>query len=144
MKTITKITFFSTTSFLGLGRGSYRFIAKCRAGFLTCSEAREFENELYEQNPECLMTAYKPGALQTIEFKPAGSDHWLTVFARVGKRVKLIDEAILRTLTVGTINTYWLKTELYNPRQYAFVNATTWASLAYVQNTPIVPVEKAA
>jgi hypothetical protein len=144
MKTITSIKRFPTTNFIGTGRGAYRFIVKCQAGFLICSEAREFDNEYYERNPECLMTGHKPGAVQTIQFRPEGSDYWLTIFAKAGKKIKLIDEAILRVLTVGTINTYWIKTELYCQRQYAIVNAKTWADLAYVKNTEIKAAEKAA
>jgi len=144
MKTITNIKRIPTTDFIGTGRGSYRFIAKCRAGFLSCNDARDFDNEYYERNPETLMTAYKPGAVQTIQFRPEGSEHWLTIFARVGKKIKLIDEAILRALTVGTINTYWIKTELYNLQQYAAVNAKTWSDRAFVQNTEIKAAEKAA
>jgi hypothetical protein len=35
-----------------------------------------------------------------------GGQHWLTVFARKGKKVVVIDEEILKGLTVGTINSY--------------------------------------
>ncbi len=144
MKTIINSNRIPTTDFIGTGKGAYRFIAKCRAGFLSCNEARPFENQQYETDPETLMTAYKPGAVQTIEFKPEGADSWLTIFARVGKRIKVIDEAILSCLTVGTINSYWSKTELYDQRQYTIVNAKTWADLAYVNNQQEKAAEKAA
>ena len=115
-------------------KGKFRFISKCRAGFYTVVDAKESAGPKYLENPESLMSAYKPGALQTIEFCSDEGDYYLTVFARVGRKIKLIDQSILRSLTVGTINTYWQKTELYNQDQYSAVNSKTWASLAYVMN----------
>ena len=79
---------------------------------------------------------FKKGALQTTEVQIEGSDYWFTVFARAGKKVYLIDEAILEDLTVGTINAYFNNTNLYNQAQYNEVNAATWASKAYVMNEP--------
>jgi len=133
----------STPDFIQNRNGRYRFIAKCRAGFMSCSEARPFDNEHYQKCPESLMTAYKPGSLQTIEFQPEGTDHWLTVFARKGKKICVIDRTILESLTVGTINTYWLNTELYDQAAYSRNGARTWADKAYVKNQPQA-AEKAA
>ena len=85
-------------------------------------------------NPECAISGYKKGALQTVQFQPEGSDYWLTVFSRTGKKVKLIDESILVNLTVGTINSMFYNTNLYNYEQYKAVHSSTWADYAYQQN----------
>ena len=67
-------------------------------------DARGFENESYSQDPSRILGDYKKGAIQSIEFKAEGSEHWLSVFARSGKKVHFIDEDILRNVTVGVIN----------------------------------------
>jgi hypothetical protein len=115
-----------------------RFISKSRAGFMTISDSREWDIEGYNQHPERLISGFKKGALQTVEvqFEDQNIDYFFTVFARQGKKIHLIDEAILADLTVGTINSLFYNTELYNQAQYGAVNATSWASLAYVQNEP--------
>ena len=116
--------------------GKFRFIIKTQSGFFTVSDARYEDNIRYIENLERLLTGYKPGVLQTVEFCPADGDYYLTVFARMGKRIKLIDQAILKSLTVGTINSLWYNTELCNPDQYKAVNAQSWASLGYVKTIP--------
>lgn len=113
-------------------KGKFRFITKCRAGFMTIVEARDTDNEYYLAHPEALLTAYKKGALQTIEFQPEGSQNYFTVFAKKGNRVVIIDKLILAHLTVGTINQYWINTNLYSQSQYAAVGAKTWADRAFV------------
>ena len=80
------------------------------------------------------MSSFKEGALQTVQFKADGSDFWLTVFARVGKKIKLVDEDLLKGLKVGTINSMWYNTELYSSNQYKSVNSKTWDSMAFVMN----------
>jgi hypothetical protein len=112
--------------------GKFRFISKCRAGWMTISDARDWDNEHYMQYPEALLTAYKKGALQTIEFQPEGTGIWLTVFAKKGNKIILMDETIMAHLTVGTINQYWVNTNLYSQSQYAAVGAKTWADRAFV------------
>jgi hypothetical protein len=79
---------------------------------------------------------FKKGGLATIEFQGDDfkSDAWLTVFAMKGKKCMVIDEAILIDLTVGTINSFWIDTNLYSQVQYAFVNAKNWACKAFVMN----------
>lgn len=114
--------------------GQFRFVIKTNLGY-TCQDAREFENKRLFEQPELLLTRYKKGVLQSIQFKPnEGSDYWLTVFTRVGKKVKLIDNSILETLTVGTINQLYYNTNLYDMTQYKRVNAKSWADKAYVMN----------
>jgi len=137
MKEIINVTGIPTVDYLkDYTAGKFRFISKARAGFFTVSDARDFDNPRYMANPEGLLKAYKKGALQTVEFCPEGSDYYFTVFARVGKKIKLIDKAILASLTVGTINSLWYNTELYSQYQYKAVGSKTWASMAYVMNEP--------
>ncbi len=137
MKNLVNTTNIRTVNVLGAYPntvGKFRFIIKCRAGWLTISDARKFENPRYIEHPETLMTAYTKGTLQTIEFQPEGTDYYLTVFAKKGNKVILIDEVILASLTVATINQYWFNTNLYDQKQYEIVGAKTWADKAYVMN----------
>ena len=115
------------------GAGEFRMVVKTRLGMTVC-DARSFENPRICANPEMAISGYKAGALQTVQFKPEGSDFWLTVFSRTGKRVKLIDEAILANLTVGTINGMYSNTNLMDMQQYKLVGSTSWASMAFVEN----------
>jgi len=117
-----------------------RFIVKSRAGFITVADARDFEIEGYNQHPERLINGYKKGALQTVQVQLEGSDYYATVFARQGKKIHIIDEMILADLTVGTINSLFSNTDLYNQYQYKAVNASSWASRAYVMNEPTLAV----
>ena len=114
-------------------KGKFRMVSKTKLGF-TVVDARQFENERMVKYPELIISGYKKGTLQTVEFCPDGSDFYLTVFARVGKKVNLIDESIMADLTVGTINSMYDNTNLYNQNQYQAVNSKTWASKAYVMN----------
>ena len=101
---------------------------------MTVSDSRDFDNPRLMANPERLLNQYKKGALYTVQFQPEGSEYWLTVFARTGKRTNLIDQAILVNLTVGTINQLWYNSDLYDYRQYQAVNSKTWADYAYQMN----------
>ncbi len=135
MKNLVNTTDIRTVNVLGAypnTTGTFRFIVRCRAGWMTISEARDFDNEHYMMYPESLLTGYKKGSLQTIEFQPKGSGIWLTVFARKGKKIVLMDEVIMAHVTVGTINQYWSDTNLYNQSQYGAVGAKTWADRAFV------------
>lgn len=113
--------------------GEFRMVVKTRLGMTVC-DARDFDNPRIMANPECAISGYKANALQTVQFKPEGSDYWLTVFSRTGKKVKLIDEAILANLTVGTINGMFYNTNLMDMHQYKLVGSKTWASMAFVEN----------
>lgn len=140
MKNLINTTKINTVNYLtDYTKGKFRFITKCRAGWMTISEAREFENAQYIKNPESLLTAHKKGALQTVEFCPEGGNYYLTIFARKGNKIALIDEAILANLTVGTINQLFYNTNLYDQEQYHAVNAKTWADRAYVVNETAIP-----
>ena len=113
--------------------GQFRMVVKTKLG-MTVVDARDFDNPRIMANPELAISGYKKGALQTVQFKADASDIWLTVFSRTGKKVKLIDEAILANLTVATINGMSYNTQLMDMAQYKLVGSKTWASMAFVQN----------
>ena len=80
------------------------------------------------------LNGWKKGALQTIQFQPKGCNHWLTVFAKKGTKVILMDEKIAERLTVGTVNQYFSNTNLCSQEQYKAVGAKTWADKVFVIN----------
>ena len=115
--------------------GKFRFIAKCTSGWMSCNDVMyDTTNERYFENPSDMLSLYKKGSLQTIQFYPTDGNHWLTVFAKQGNKVKIIDEKILLTVDVATINSLWDKTNLYSQSQYSMVNAKSWADKAFVMN----------
>lgn len=116
--------------------GKFRSIVKTRLG-MTCVDARDFDNPRMMEHPESIISGYKQGALQTVQFNPSGTDTWTTIFSRTGKKVKLIDESILVNLTVGTINSMYYNTNLYDHHQYKAVNSKSWASMAYKMNEEV-------
>lgn len=135
MKNLVNIAGINTVNVLGAytnTKGKFRVVTKCRAGWMTISDIRNQDNEHFMAYPESIITGYKKGALQTVEFQPEGYDSYLTVFARKGNKIALIDELILEHLTVGTINSLYSNTNLYNQTQYEVVGAKTWADRAYV------------
>jgi len=113
--------------------GKFRFVVKTNLG-MTVVDSRSFDNERLMKNPESLISGYKRGTIQTVQFCPEGSDSYFTVFSRTGKKVKLVDESILADLTVGTINSMFDNTNLMDMNQYKAVNSKTWASKAYIMN----------
>jgi len=119
------------------GAGQFRMVVKTKLGMTVC-DARSFDNPRIMANPECAISGYKRGALQTVQFCPEGSDFYLTIFSRTGKKVKLIDESILANLTVGTINGMFPNTNLMDMAQYKLVGSKSWASMAFVQNEALV------
>ena len=119
------------------GAGQFRMVVKTKLGMTVC-DARDFDNPRIMANPEAAISGYKKGVLQTVQFCPEGSDFYLTIFSRTGKRVKLIDESILANLTVGTINGMFPNTNLMDMAQYKLVGSKSWASMAFVQNEALV------
>lgn len=117
--------------------GIYRAIVKVSAGWNVTVEDIGIQNKWGRKNWNSALDVFKnfqKGALQSIEFQPEGHDHWLTVFARSGNKIKLIDTAMLCEIKVGDINQDWSRTNLYNMAQYSAVNAETWDDLAYAMN----------
>lgn len=110
------------------GKGKYRVITKCQAGFLVSSviEASSALN---------VLRSYKPKSLQSIAriMESMGQEFDITVFARSGKKVWITEE-MLSDICVGDINNGFQNTALYNQFQYSAVNAKSWASKAYVMN----------
>jgi hypothetical protein len=142
MTNLVNIAGINTVNVLGAyanTKGKFRFITKCRAGWMTIIDARPADNEYHIMYPESIITGYLKGALQTVEFQPDGWDGYITVFARKGNKIVLIDEVILSHLTVGAINQLFSNTNLYNQAQYSAVGARTWADRAYVPYQ--VPIE---
>lgn len=117
-------------------KGEFRVITKNRHTGMGCHNLRTFENDRYCENPSLILGMYKKGVLQTIEYKPEGSDYWFRVFSRTGKRIHIIDQKMLLGLTVGTINSCWYNTELFSMSQYKACNTATWASYAFQMNEP--------
>ena len=107
------------------GKGTYRAIVKCQAGFMTSSD-REY-NSPYEA-----FRSYKLKHLHSIAYVSDGG-YALTLYARNGKKV-WINSQILSELTVGDINQELSNTALYSQFQYSAVNAKSWADKAYVMN----------
>ena len=119
------------------GEGTYRAIVKSKAGFMTTVDdlgvVANWSRKEWLRGID-VFRDFKKGALQSIQFQAEGSKHWLTVFAKVGTKIKLIDDAILADMNVGDINQNWSNTNLYNQAQYAAVGASSWASKAFVKN----------
>jgi hypothetical protein len=119
--------------------GTYRAIVKVKAGFVTVVDDLGIQANWGKKqwnSAADVFRGFKKGALQSIEFKAdnsRGAD-WITVFARVGNKVKLIDDSLLAALEVGDINQDWSKTNLYYRYQYEAVGAKTWADKAFIMN----------
>ena len=122
---INKIKGLQLVDFIGERKGTFLAITKVQAGFMV---ATEIGSELPSLN------RWKKGALQTIEFKAEGTNHWMTVFAKKGNRVMLLDEKIAEKVEVGTINQLFYNTNLYDQEQYKAVGARTWADKVFVMN----------
>jgi len=115
------------TDFIQGRKGEYRVIVKCQAGFMTISE---------NAGVSVIDTfrGFKKGALQTIQFKAKNTNSWLTVFARKGKKVILMDKELFIDMKVGDINQDWSDTNLYSQTNYAMCKAKTWDDKAFVMN----------
>lgn len=110
-------------------KGTFQAIVKVPAGFMV---AYELGSEL-----PCL-NKWKKGAIQTIQFQPEGLKGWLTIFARKGTKVIILDKALAESLEVGTVNSLFYNTNLMDPIQYRSVNAKTWADKVFVMNEKII------
>ena len=127
----------SQVEFINDRKGEYRAIVKVQAGFMTVVNDIGIQNKWGRQQWNSaidVFRGFKKGALQTIEFKAEGSDTWLTVFAKAGNKVKLMDYQLFKDMEVGDINQNWSSTNLYSQNNYALCNAKTWADKAFVAN----------
>lgn len=118
--------------------GQFRAVVKVRAGFMSVVDDLgiqcKWANGPQWKSVMSVFRGFKKGALQTIEFKADGSDSWLTVFARKGNKVMLMDTEMFLTMTVGDINQDWSTTNLYSQANYKMAEAKTWADKAFVSN----------
>ena len=122
---INTIKGLNVTSVIGDRKGIFQAITKVPAGYMV---AYEIGSELPSLN------RWKKGALQTIQFQPEGSNAWLTVFARKGTKVLIMDLQIAEQLEVGTVNQLFSNTNLYDQNQYQSMKAKTWADKVFVIN----------
>ena len=137
MAHVINTTNIHMTDFIGDRPGQYRAIVKVRAGFFTVVDDLGIQANWGRQRWNRgidVFRNFQKGALQTIEFKAEESNNWLTVFARSGKTVKLMDQQLFEDMEVGDINQIWSNTNLCDQKQYGLVNAKSWASKAFVMN----------
>ena len=130
--TVLNTTNIQSVAFVSGRQGQYRAIVKVRAGFFSTVDDSS-TNPRWKKGLD-VFRSFKRGALQTIEFKAYGTDNFLTVFAKKGNKIVLMDESMFQDMEVGDINQDWSNTNLYNQDQYKTVNAKTWASKAFVIN----------
>ena len=113
-------------------KGEFRFVLKQANGF-GISVATPTMNATFNMDLEMTLALGKKGVVQTVEFKAEDSEYWFPIFKRKGKKIQ-IDRELLNVLTVGTINSLFQNTELYDQTQYKLNGAKTWADLAYGKN----------
>ena len=122
---INNIKGLQVVDFIGERKGTFQAVIKVPAGFMVTTD---LGSELPSLN------RWKKGALQTIQFLPEDSAVRLTVFARKGTKVILMDQAIAERLEVGTVNSLFYNTNLMDHNQYKAVNAKTWADKVFLLN----------
>jgi hypothetical protein len=126
-------TFNKAVEYHGNADFEFRVIISNKSG-MTVHDFRDFENVAFSKDPSQILGYFKKGVLQTIQAKHKNTDTYVTLFKRKGKKITLVDKAILYNLKVGTINSCWYNTQLYNWQQYKAVNSKTWDSYAYRMN----------
>ena len=122
---VNNIKGLTLVDYIGDNKGTFQVIVKNPAGFMS---AYEIGSDI-----PCL-GRWKKGALQTIQFKADDTQGWLTVFAKKGTKVMVIDQAIAGQLEVGTVNQLFYNTNLMDQAQYRSVKAETWADKVFVLN----------
>ena len=137
-KTIFNTERINQVDFIQSRNGQFRAIVKVQAGFLTVVDDLgiqcKWESGAQWKSALSVFKNFKKGALQTIQFKAEGSDNWLTVFARKGNKIVLMDTDLFLTMKVGDINQDWSNTNLYSQTNYALAGAKTWADYAFISN----------
>lgn len=131
VKLINK-TGIPTTDYVQGRKGVYNGVVRVQAGFMTIVKNLQESSPLF--HPSQILTRFKKGSLQTIEFVPDGWEHGLTVFARKGNKIITIDVELMKGIDIGCINQLFYNTNLYNQDQYKSVNGKTWADKAFVMN----------
>ncbi|MEY3193547.1 MAG: hypothetical protein RI982_1329 [Bacteroidota bacterium] len=126
------------SNFINGRKGQFRAIVKVQAGFFTVVDDLGIQSNWpsgarWKRGIDAFRS-FKKGALQTIEFQAEGTNSWLTVFARKGNKIILMDTQLFEDMTVGDINQDWSNTNLYSQTNYRLCNAKTWADKAFVNN----------
>lgn len=137
-KKIFNLEQINQVDFIGESKGEFRAIVKVQAGFMTIVDDLGVKCG-WQSGPQWkraidVFRGFKKGALQTIQFRAEGTESWLTVFARKGNKIILMDTDMFLTMQVGDINQNWSNTNLYSQRNYAAAGAKTWADNAFVKN----------
>jgi len=122
---VNNIKDLTVVNWIGDREGIFQAIVKVPAGFMSACE-------LGSKLPS--LNRWKKGTLQSIQFKAEGTNHWMTVFAKKGTKIILLDQKIAETVEVGTINQLFYNTNLMDHNQYKAVNAKTWADKAFLLN----------
>ena len=117
----------SVVDFIQGRKGTFRAIVKVQAGFYSSVNCEK-------DTLAGVVSRFKKGALQNVEFTPEGVNYPLTVFAKKGKNIVLADKSLLQEMTVGDINGLYSESNLMDLAQYKAVNAKTWADKAFVNN----------
>jgi hypothetical protein len=128
----------SQVDFIQSRKGEFQAIVKVQAGFMTTVDDLGIKAK-WKTGPQWkrgidVFRSFKKGALQTIQFKAEGTDTWLTIFAKAGTKIKLMDTQLFEDMKVGDINQNWSNTNLYSPTNYNLSNAKTWEDKAFVNN----------
>jgi hypothetical protein len=134
---IINTTDINETEFINDRKGEYRAIVKVKAGFMVVVDDIGIQNKWGRQDWNRaidVFRGFKRGALQTIQFKAEGTNSWLTVFARKGKKIVLMDKQLFMDMKVGDINQDWFNTNLYNQTNYKMCKAKTWDDKAFMMN----------
>ena len=135
---IINVEGISQVDFINGQAGQFRAIVKVQAGFLTVVDDLGIQNNWGRKQwtrAIDVFRGFKKGALQTIQFKADNTRNevWLTVFARKGNKIVLMDDQLFADMEVGDINQCWSNTNLYSQAQYSAVGARTWADKAFVK-----------
>lgn len=122
---VNNIKGLTVVDYIGQEKGLFQAVVKVPAGFMV---AYEIGSDLPS------LSKWGKGSLQTLQFKKEGSYAWLTVFARKGNKIMVIDKTLAESLEVGTVNSLFYNTNLMDPIQYRSVAAKTWADKVFVMN----------
>ncbi len=122
---INNIKGLTVVDYINGEKGLFQAVVKVPAGFVV---AYEIGSDLPS------LSQWKKGALQTIQYKKEGSPAWMTVFARKGNKVMVIDKALAETLEVAVVNSLFYNTNLMDAAQYRAVKAKTWQDKVFMMN----------
>lgn len=122
---INNIKGLTVVDYINGEKGLFQAVVKVPAGFVV---AYEIGSDLPS------LSQWKKGALQTIQYKKEGSPAWMTVFARKGNKVMVIDKALAEVLEVAVVNSLFYNTNLMDAAQYRAVKAKTWQDKVFMMN----------